>query len=458
MLKTSLLVVAVALGVAAPSQADTPAEVAQRHYQEGVALARSGQLDQAIAELESARKILPDDSRILNTLGGLLTRQGDTGGAEKQLRRALEIDPQLDPARQSLAIVYFLAGRYGQATLHLKKLAESGATRTLAALLLGIIAAEEGRYEEAVGLLERAASLANQQPRAILLLARSYSETQQSGKIPPLLERFETLPTITAEEHIEAAALYANLQHDDAALRHLNAGAQGVEKPAVEDHYLDLSLLYVEREDHEQAAEIINAGLVRLPDSYRLLVRKGAILDGASKKEEAIETFRKAMSVEKDHQLALAGLASALTNGGQTEKALEILRAGTERFPNDFYLHYLQGYGLQASLPSADDKAAVSAEAASALERSVELNPNHADSHHWLGKIYAETNPEKAVQSFQTALRLDPGDGKSKYLLARLYLKLGKQEEGRRLMAEVRRAKRNESGEDRNGRLKVPLR
>ena len=455
-LKASLLGVVLFLGVAAPSQAETPAEAAQRHHQEGVTLAQSGQLDRAITELETARQLLPDDPRILNTLGGLLTRKGDAAGAEQHFRRALEIDPSLDPARKSLAIVYFLQERYSEATPHLKKLTESAATRTLAELLLGIIAAEEGRYEEAVGLLETAASLAYQQPRAILLLARSYAETQQPDKIPALLERLEKLPTLTAEEHMEEAALYANLEQDAAALRHLNAAAQGAEKPAAEDYYLGLSLLYVEQGNSERADEIINAGLGRLPDSYRLLVRKGAILEGASKAEEAIQTFRKAMSLEPDHQLALAGLASTLTNGGEIKQALEILRAGTERFPDDFYLHYLRGYALQASLPSAEDKSAVSAKAATALERSVELNLNHADSHHWLGKIYADSDPEKAIQSFETALRLDPSHGTSKYLLARLYLKLGRREEGHRLMAEVRQAKRDESGGDRNNQLRIP--
>ena len=277
--------------------------------------------------------------------------------------------------RKSLAIVYFLGGRYGEATPHLRKLAEPGATRELANLLLGIIAAEEGRYEEAVGLLEAAASLAHQQPRAILLLARSYAETQQPDKIPALLERLEKLQTLTAEEHMEAAALYANLEQDAAALRHLDAAAQGAEKPAAEDYYLGLSLLYVEQGNSEHAEETINAGLGRLPDSYRLLVRKGAILKGASKTEEAIQTFRKAMSLEEDHQLALAGLASTLSNSCEIKQVLEILRAGTERFPDDYYLHYFRGYALQASLPSAEDKAAVSAKATTALERSVETQP-----------------------------------------------------------------------------------
>ena len=97
MLKASLLSVVLTLGVVTPSLAETPAELAQRQHQEGIALARRGQLDQAIAALEAARQILPNDPLILNTLGGLLTRKGDGGGAEQHLRRALEIDPSLDP-------------------------------------------------------------------------------------------------------------------------------------------------------------------------------------------------------------------------------------------------------------------------------------------------------------------------------------------------------------------------
>ena len=125
----------------------------------------------------------------------------------------------------------------------------------------------------------------------------SHDRTAKRGnpeRIPPLLERLENLPTLTATEHMDAAVLYANLKQNEAALRHLDAAARGAEKPAVEDYYLDLSLLYVEQGNDEQAEKVISAGLGRVPDSYRLLVRKGAILEGTSKKEEAIESFRKA--------------------------------------------------------------------------------------------------------------------------------------------------------------------
>ena len=226
-------------------------------------------------------------------------------------------------------------------------------------------------------------------------------------------------------------------------------------EPRVEDHYLDLSLLCVKHGSTELAEEVAGAGLETMPDSYRLLVQQGAILERASKREQAKQAFRKAVSLREDHQLALAGLAATQVFGGETREAVRTLEAAVQKFPDDFYLHYLYGYALEASLAASDDKAAISAKAKQALRKAIELNPDFADSYYRLGKLHVDAEPAEAIQSFETALRLDPADHSSMYQLARLYMKTGRQQEGRRLMQQVRQAKADKLEEERKPSLAV---
>ena len=224
-------------------------------------------------------------------------------------------------------------------------------------------------------------------------------------------------------------------------------------EPKTEDHYLDLSLLCVRHGNHELGEEILDIGLSELPDSYRLLIQQGAIYERASRKQEAKQTFRKAIAVHPQHQLALAGLATTLLSDEETGQALDELRRGTERFPDDFYLHYLEGYALLRSLASGEgEKVAVEDKARDCFERAIGLNPEFADSYYRMGKILVQTDEAKAAEHFETALRLDPGDEASKYQLARLYIKAGRRDEGRRLMAEVRQAKAEQLEKERKPR------
>ena len=226
-------------------------------------------------------------------------------------------------------------------------------------------------------------------------------------------------------------------------------------EPTVEDHYLDLSLICMKRGSHELGEEILEVGLERMPNSYRLLVQQGAILHKNSKQEAALDALRRAISVEEDHELALGAVATILTLAGDVDGALETLRRGVQQFPEDSYLHYLLGYTLEKSLATADDRASASARAAGAFQRSMELNPRFADNYYRLGKIQVESEPEKAARNFETAIRLDPTNDAAKYQLARLHLKTGQREEGSQLMREIRQAKADQLEEERKPRLGV---
>ena len=78
-----------------------PRDAKAQHYL-GVAAARSGDLRTAVAALEVAMKLDPQNARIFKDAGGIMKQAGLFTKAEKALQEALRWDPSLVDVRKAL--------------------------------------------------------------------------------------------------------------------------------------------------------------------------------------------------------------------------------------------------------------------------------------------------------------------------------------------------------------------
>src|SRR6266480_2614130 len=92
----------------------------------------------ALAELEIARRALPNDPRIFELTGYILRRRGDQEEGLRNLQRAAELDPRNLVTLQQIALSYQYLGRCGEAIAALDRAlsvvpdnAETRATRGL---------------------------------------------------------------------------------------------------------------------------------------------------------------------------------------------------------------------------------------------------------------------------------------------------------------------------------------
>ncbi len=160
------------------------------HYNLGVALLNLARYDEAQRALDRAAQLRPDDPAVLNALGWLLWRKGDSAAAEEKFRAAIAADPDCLEARRNLAVLLDNAGRYAELAVQLKeilRLADDPAVRRRLveisldgpapepALLdeiakmregdfsflcrLGHALVRWGRYDDAVEVLQKAVSL-----------------------------------------------------------------------------------------------------------------------------------------------------------------------------------------------------------------------------------------------------------------------------------------------------------
>src|SRR5439155_20384941 len=73
-------------------------------YAQAEALVRAGQIDQSIALINQILAVDPKHVKARNLMGIALSSKGDLSGANREYRKALEIDPKFYHALKNLAI------------------------------------------------------------------------------------------------------------------------------------------------------------------------------------------------------------------------------------------------------------------------------------------------------------------------------------------------------------------
>ena len=299
------------------------------------------------------------------------------------------------------------------------------------------VAASLGLFDEALADLERAeaadstvSGLGTRKVEVLvgagrsdeaLALARELAEEAPSGA---LLSRLARLSESAGDLDGAILALRKRVQIE----------------PQSADSYIALSEFCVKYRNPELALEILNLGMGRIPNSYRLLVQKGITLGQGQRYDQARTAFSDAIALTPDHSVALTALAVTLILSEEMPEALRTLENGVERFSDDFYMHYIYGFALDRSQANDmdQDRRALAVEH---LKRSIELNDRFPSAHYRLGKLVAESDLDGAIKNLEAAVRLDPQLTAAKYQLGQLYLDSGRNDDGARLLQEVGDAK-----------------
>jgi len=466
---------------------------ATQAYRTGMSLVKEGRLDEAISTFKNGLGTDPQSTVLLNVIGATYSLKGDFEQAENYLLKSLQTDPGFVPARKNLAISYFNSGKYDLAVTEFQKLInESGDSRSVAFLFLGIIAEEQNDFGKSASLFGESGDVVYQYPQALLSFAHSLFELKQAQKANAVLNRLDTMSGVAAAEYFKAGLLFSQQRQYQQALEEferahkVDPGLSGLEyrraivldqlgrseeaqkvlkdltsikpdadslnllanlarkggdinlaiqslrqaalvEPGREVNYLDFSTICMDYENYSLALEAADVGLAHIPGSYRLQVQRGAILEKLGRLGEAEKIVQKASELQEDNSVALLSLAIIQTHAGELQDAIKTLSSAIKKFPSNFQMHYYLGIALEQTLKH-------DAEAAEAFRRAIRLNPSFADSYYHLSKLYLNKDPKLAEENLLACLRLEPHHLSAEFSLGRLYLKTGRQEEGRALI------------------------
>jgi Flp pilus assembly protein TadD len=137
----------------------------------GLALKRRGDLEGAAAELRRALELAPDLVGAMANLGAIALQQGRTGEAVTVLRRAVEKDPGNVESRTNLIVALGTSGDLEGARALLVKAEEQGQRVPLFYNALAYALLVNGRRDEALETVRRALALDPRQADALRLQA-----------------------------------------------------------------------------------------------------------------------------------------------------------------------------------------------------------------------------------------------------------------------------------------------
>jgi len=147
---------------------------ARKTMQAGLALARDGKRDEAIAKLREAVALDPDYAAAHNNLGVNLRLAADPAGAEDEFRRAIAISPIDYHANLNLGVLLLDTDRPHEAAPTLEQAVLADPTSAVAEALLGRSYLALGLGKRALEHLENAAQLGRGKVDVTLELSDAY--------------------------------------------------------------------------------------------------------------------------------------------------------------------------------------------------------------------------------------------------------------------------------------------
>ena len=292
--------------------------------------------------------------------------------AIEEYRLAIEADPSSEYLTSALAELYAKTGRIRDAVLEAQDILKRDPNNLEAHKLLGRI------YLRSLGDMQSGNGSGN-------VLKLAVEQYEQIIKIEP----------DNVDDHLLLGRLY-RLNND---LTKAEAEFKTAVKlqPDSEEAVTTLAYLYNEEGDATRAVHVLSS----VPDagrSAKMYSALGYTYEQQKQYKEAINSYRRAIELDRDNLDAIRGLAENLMNDGQTEAALEQYKIIADANPEDAqtYLHMAEIYRKSGKFDLALESLK---KAETMVQDSIEVPYNMAAVYQAQGRY------DEAVQTLQDLLK-----------------------------------------------------
>ncbi|HZP18395.1 MAG TPA: tetratricopeptide repeat protein [Terriglobales bacterium] len=430
-------------------------KVREAHYWLGLAyLARDEDKgwDENAAEDRAEIANNPDDFRPHYDLGNIALKLHRTEEAERELKRASEIQPDNPDPLIALGELLISQRRLPEAeaamskAIALTKDPSRGAYQiNRAYYVLGRIQVETGRREEGVKNLKIATELREKtQAPANRDSGAAAAEERISSAKPMRPEALTSTVSPEQQKQLDAyfeqlkpaiADAYNNLgvaagAHNDlaTAIAYFRKASQWY--PALNTLDRNLGMASFHAGNFEDAIQPLWRALGQNPDDQRVRAALGLSYFTLKNYQGTVETLRPIEKTVAGDPGAGVAYAVSLIKTGKYEQGMAILTALEKANPNIAGLHAAMGetYADQGIYAGAIDE----------YRKSLALDPAQPRIRFLLGvSLLRNGQPSEAVPELRAALKGSPSDVSAKYHLALALLQLEQKEEARALLQQV---------------------
>jgi TolB-like protein/DNA-binding winged helix-turn-helix (wHTH) protein/Tfp pilus assembly protein PilF len=175
-------------------------------------------------EVRRALDLNPNLAQAHHQYGDYLATMGRMDEAISEFHRALELDPLSHPINCELGLIYYYAHQYDQAIAHARKTSEMDPQCVFEYLWIGRCLAQKDMSEEAIVELNKAINIPGARPLVALEQGYAYAVSGNKAAARTILSYFKER---VESEHIDPtyiAYVYAGLGEDAQALAWLERG------------------------------------------------------------------------------------------------------------------------------------------------------------------------------------------------------------------------------------------
>jgi len=294
-------------------------EESRNHYERGRALGRQGSYQEAMAAFNEAIAADPKNAEAHNGLGFCHLLLGQEEQAERSLKEALRLQPDLSKAVRNLASLYHRQERMKEAIPLWEQLTETKSNDAEAWSYLSTACMSEGQIEKALVAAKRALDCAPNNPTVIVNYANMQKELMRFDEAE---QHYRSLVDMDPPPNKQVRELAATGLFDVYYLQGDYSKAKVVGLKAKEKFpknfriWYNLALLHEKINENNSAAEYYEEAMKCAPNNPAMLVASGDFFSRIGNRDRADAIYRKAIYVDPKFAKAyLRLIASGIEQG-----------------------------------------------------------------------------------------------------------------------------------------------
>ena len=395
---------------------------AEQLVSEGIRSFESGETAAAQNAFRKALVAEPDNVLAHTYLGIIADRTGDLAEAERHFSAAALADPTSPSAHNNYGAILRKLKRNDDAAKQFETSLRLNPDQASAAINLGQIRLENGSpasLREAQKLFDRAYAIAPdvEVAQALVIVALRLVDRPAASNY---FREYQTLlaktdgPTPDQNSRTQlGAALLENGLVDEAIVELKSALSLD---PSNKETVLQLARAYLAQNDIPASGRTLEGAVARGIESAPIYALLASVYEKSGHLENAIPVMRLAIQKDPQSEVYRFQYGMLLTTALAPDAAVIRLKEALGLFPNSARLWVAMGI--------AHFKAGRNDEAAKALNRSIEIDPNYAPALVYLGMTYVEIGQyPNAIRAYQDALAKNEKLGIVNYLIADVMLK-----------------------------------
>jgi len=379
------------------------------HFSLGVLLAEQNLYPLAIHELEIADALQPGTFEIQYNLGQAYYRSNKNVEAERAFQRALELKPESPTALYGLGKLYYTQAKDLEALQVLMKAHKVAPRNTDVIFLMARVSMVEKYYEDAIPLLKEGITIDPKRADLHAALGDCYFTT---GKTDDAIHEFQTLIDLapTAGSYAFMGLCYRQLGRYDEARKYLMKGLElDPHDPAC---LFNLGYIATRRGDLPEAENYLQAALKAKPDHEEAIFELAGVRMKQKNFQEALPLLRRCLELNPNRTETYYRLAT-------TERALQQTAAAEHDFAI-FETMSKNGSGGPYPFQHLFDF----------LDQKMGLAP--------------QARAEMDLAGLQMAVSKNPDRPRNLYLLAEAYLRIGNEEEAKKVVSHLDEVSRHD--------------